>query len=68
MLLTALKTFFSRPRPTLFEQGRAYALSSLRAGVSPETLEAQADNPFDRNEFDDGIVAALRETEPVAQG
>lgn len=64
-MLKRLIAFLMQPKPSLFEQGRAYALSSLRVGVSREMLEAQANNPFDRNEFDAGIVAALRETEPA---
>lgn len=46
---------------TKFERGVAYARAELSKGVSADVLNLQADNPFDRDDFDRGIEFATRE-------
>jgi hypothetical protein len=43
-----------------FAQGFDYAAGQLLRGRPAEELEVEADNPFDRNEFDDGMIYAIR--------
>ena len=48
----------------LYNRGFDYAAGALLRGeASVQQLEAEADNPFDRNEFDQGMVEAIRRIE-----
>lgn len=47
----------------LWAKGYRYAIDSLVAGASIESLEVEADNPFDANDFEKGMLAALHDWE-----
>lgn len=46
-----------------FKAGYEYADSQLRLGVTVEELEKQADNPFDFDDFDRGMIGRLKARE-----
>ena len=42
-----------------FNRGKNYVVEQLSMGRSRDELEVEADNPFDSNDFEKGMQAAL---------
>ena len=45
---------------SLRERGKEYAIRQLQKGVSPKALRRLADDPFNFNDFDRGILDVVR--------
>lgn len=58
-MLTALRNLFW-PQRSLYQRGYDYVTEQLAKGRKREELEIEADNPFDANDFERGMNAALR--------
>ena len=57
-MISWLKKLFEHK--SLRERGKEYALRRLQKGVSPEALRRLADDPFNFNDFDRGILDVVR--------
>lgn len=58
IMVNIIKNLFTSESPR--ERGRKYAESELREGTPAEVLSSFADNPFDFNDFDRGVLDAIR--------
>ena len=60
-ILHRIKSFFFITPVTDRERGRDYAKRKMASGRPPSELLQEADNPFDFNDFDRGVIDAVRE-------
>jgi hypothetical protein len=58
-LIRWLETRAAKKSHEAYQQGVRFAVHQLSKGVTPAELEVLAMNPFDRNAFDDGIIAVV---------